>query len=101
MWKGSCMRVDKVDFLSPFFMSSQKGAPRQMTLPCLGSTLSSPQLEQAKSVLSLPQSGQLVELMVQNSFKVPLASRSATRRQRTATTSPRSVMAAVGVNQDG
>src|SRR5258707_996742 len=82
-------------------MSSQKAWPKQMTLLRLGATLSSPQLEQAKGRGLFPQSGQLVELIVQKNFSVPLASRSAPRLQRVATTSPRSAIAAVGVIQVG
>src|SRR5215471_17078766 len=82
-------------------MSSQKPLPRQITRLFFGALLSSPQLEQAKSLGSFPQSGQFVELMVQKNLSFPLAIRSATRLQRVATTSPRSLMVAVGFSQVG
>src|SRR6266511_1060052 len=101
MWKGSCITVDKMEAVSPFFIAFQNALPKQMTLLFLGAALSSPQLEQAYGELSLPQSGQFVEVTAQKKRILPLASRSATRRQRTATTSPRSLMVAVCFNQDG
>src|SRR6266536_305124 len=101
MWNGSCIRVASSDEILRAFMSSQKAFPRQMTLLLLGTLLSSPQLEQAKSLLSFPQSGQFVELIWQNNFSVPLSRRSATRLQRTATTSPRSFIAAVCLSHVG
>jgi len=73
-----------------------------MTLLFLGSLLSSPQLEQAKSVCEAPaQSGQFVPLIEQKNLILPLASMSATRAQRTRTTSPRSLMSAVALSQVG
>src|SRR5215475_1639720 len=101
MWKGSCIRVASSELVRPAFMSSQNASPRQITRLAVGATLSEPQLEHAKSLESFPQSGQLVELIVQKKRIERLASRSDTRRQRARTTSPRSLIVAVGFNQVG
>src|SRR5688572_11874426 len=82
-------------------MSSQNGPPRQTTRLFFGAVLSSPQLEQAKASEPPEQSGQLVGLIAQKYFNVPLANRSATRLQRMATTSPRSWIVGVAFSQVG